>query len=65
MAGFNELDAYGILNILPTLVENFGMNRNQILLLPVKEVYYEIQRISTLNWANKNYMQLIEQKNKI
>ena len=62
MAGFEDLDRFGILNILPEIVKNFGMSRDDIFKLSVIEVYIEVQRMSILNKCNTSYQRIISQK---
>ena len=63
MAGFEELEIYGILNILPQVCQNFNMSRDAVFKLKAIEVYIEIQRISVLNWATRNYYDILNKKN--
>ena len=49
MAGFEEMERFGVLNIMPSLVQNFGMSRHQVFECNVIEVFQEIQRISVYN----------------
>ena len=65
MAGYEELERFGIQNILPTLVSNFGICREKILAkMNIIELLLEVQRLSVKSKIEDTYNELLKRQNK-
>lgn len=62
LAGYPDLERFGILNVLPTLCHNFNMPRGDVLKLSVVEIYKELQRLNAFAVVENEYRRIMKAK---